>query len=73
MRRQTRFVAAVEALQDQLGAISDLASTSKLLHELGLSNDPAVDSLLGGISKRDLLKAADSAHDDLIDAKCFWR
>lgn len=72
-RRQKRFVAAVEALQSQLGAVNDLASTSRLLRELGLSNDPAVGDPRGGPSKGELLKEAAGAYDDLIGAKCFWR
>lgn len=72
-RRQKRFVAAVEALQSQLGAVNDLASTSRLLRELGLSNDPAIGDPRGRPSKREILKEAAGAYDDLIGAKCFWR
>lgn len=72
-RRHKRFVAALEALQDELGALNDLAHAPEVLRGLGLADDPAARPLLGPDDRADLLEAAAEAHDALVDAKRFWR
>lgn len=72
-RRHKRFTAALEALQDQLGALNDLATAPHVLAGLGLADDPQARILLEAQDKADLLEAADDAHGTLVDAKCFWR
>lgn len=73
-RRHGRFLAALEPLQDELGALNDAAAMPELLARLGLDDDArkafpshAIDS------RRDVIKAAADAHDALVDTKRFWR
>lgn len=72
-RRHKRFTAALQALQDQLGELNDLATAPRVLASLGLAEDPEAAVLLGAKDKADLLEAAAEAHDALIDARRFWR
>jgi inorganic triphosphatase YgiF len=72
-RRQKRFIAALEELQDQLGFLNDLATAPHVLEALGLANDPGAGALLAKGDKRKLLDAATDAHDMLVDTKPFWR
>lgn len=72
-RRHKRFVAALEHLQDELGALNDLAHAPEVLRSLDLADDPAAQALLGPDVRTDLLEAAAEAHDALVDAKRFWR
>ncbi|MBP0437946.1 CHAD domain-containing protein [Tianweitania sediminis] len=71
-RRHGKFVAALEALQDQLGALNDLAAAPDLIQHLGLSDDPDAQALAGGTKKKKLIAAASEAHGDFADAKRFW-
>jgi inorganic triphosphatase YgiF len=72
-RRRKRFLSALEALQDQLGALNDLATAPRLLKGLGLADTPDAQALLGARKKSRLLSDAAEAHDALLDAKRFWR
>ncbi|MBV2149951.1 CHAD domain-containing protein [Sphingobium sp. AS12] len=72
-RRHKQFVGALEALQDQLGALNDLATAPDVLNGLGLADDPQAVALLGADKKADLLETAAEAHDALVDARRFWR
>lgn len=72
-RRYKRFVAALEALQDRLGALNDLATAPHLLRKLGLADAPDTATLLGLSNKRAMLDALDEDYRALIDAKRFWR
>ncbi len=71
-RRHKRFVGALEALQDQLGALNDLAAAPDVLKKLGLAKDAAATDLLAHGKKGKLLDAAVDARDDFIDTKRFW-
>lgn len=71
-RRFKRFVAALEALQDQLGALNDLATAPEVLEKLGVAGDPDAPRLLAGGEKKSLLEAAENAHEELFDTKRFW-
>lgn len=72
-RRHKTFVAALEVLQDKLGALNDLATAPAILDKLGLADDPGASRLLARGKRKALLKAASEAHEDLIDMKQFWR
>lgn len=72
-RRYKKFVSALETLQDQLGALNDLATAPEVLHGLGLADNPDARALPGADRKADLLQEAAEAHADLVDAKRFWR
>lgn len=72
-KRYKRFLAALEALQDQLGALNDLVTAPRLLAELGLGGDRDAERLVGLDAKPDLLRAAAACHDALIGVKRFWR
>lgn len=72
-RRHRKFVAALEQLQDQLGALNDLATAPELLEKLGFADDPDAAGLLAGDSRGTLLKCAAKAHEELIDRRRFWR
>jgi inorganic triphosphatase YgiF len=71
-RRHKRFVKALEVLQDQLGALNDLATAPDVLKKLGVANDPGAADLLAHGKKGKLLDAAVDAHEDFIDTKRFW-
>lgn len=66
-------MAALETLQNELGALNDLAHAPEVLRSLGLAEDPAARALLGPDDRTDLVEAAAEAHDALLDAKRFWR
>ncbi len=72
-RRLKRFMAAMEALQDQLGALNDLATGPDVLLKHGLSDHPGIGTLLSRDDKSGLIDEAQAALDDVIDAKRFWR
>ena len=72
-QRHKRFVAAVQALLDQLGALNDLATVPGLLAALDLVEQPQAAMLLGAEAKPGLLAAAAVACDTLLDRKRFWR
>ncbi len=68
-RRHRRFVAALGRLQDQLGALNDLATAEQLLH-----GAPAADAEAEPPDgKPRLLARAAKAHATLVEAKPFWR
>ncbi|WP_287885960.1 CYTH and CHAD domain-containing protein [Paracoccus sp. (in: a-proteobacteria)] len=73
-RRAARFLAALEALQDRMGALNDLVSAPELVERLGLAGNPQAAALLGTKrDKRAQIEAAAEAHDAFVDAKRFWR
>jgi inorganic triphosphatase YgiF len=72
-RRHKRFIAALEELQDCLGALNDFATAPDLLGKLGLTGDAEAATLVGsGPTRKKLLARAQKAHDDLFDTKKFW-
>jgi inorganic triphosphatase YgiF len=72
-RRHKRFIAALQDIQDRLGALNDLATAPQMLEKLGLADDPDASRLLASGKKKTLLIAAADAHDELMDIKHFWR
>ena len=71
-RQYKHFVAVMEALQEQLGALNDMAAASDVLTTLGIGDESSAVALLFPDDKRKLLDTAQSAHDALVDAKRFW-
>lgn len=71
-RRYARFVASLQALQDQLGALNDLATAALVLERLSVADDPEARRLTAEGQKRKLLRAAEAAHGKLFDLKRFW-
>jgi|CXWL01.1.fsa_nt_gi inorganic triphosphatase YgiF len=72
-RRYKRYIDTLECLQNELGALNDLAAATMILDRLGLSDDPEAQSLLAADKKNARLKVADEAKEELLDAKRFWR
>lgn len=69
-RRHKLFRAALEELQDHLGALNDLAVGPEILAGLGIA------ATLPDAGRRDrkrLLSRAEKAFESLVDAKRFWR
>ena len=71
-RRYKRFIAALEALQDRLGALNDLATAPGVLKGLGVADDPGAARLLARGRKKSLIEKAEKAREDLFDTKRFW-
>lgn len=75
-KRRKRFFAALEAFQDALGALNDLASAPHTIARLDLGEDAvAAISAHGGKgdARGELLAAAATAHDAVDAAKPFWK
>ncbi len=72
-RRYKRFIDAVEKLQDQLGALNDLATGPDVLDKYGLRDHPEADRLVSHADKSALIHKAQDALDDVLDAKRFWK
>ena len=72
-RRYKRFIPVLEALQDELGALNDLATAPGVLTGLDIADAPGALALLFPGSRRKMLEAAAEAHEALVDAKRFWR
>jgi inorganic triphosphatase YgiF len=73
VRRRKRFLAAMEDLQDHLGALNDLATGPAVLERLGLTDHPARKSVLPTAEKQALIDAAQAAVEDVLETKRFWR
>lgn len=73
VRRYKRFVGAMEALQDELGALNDLATGPEVLERHGLRGLAGADELIVYTDKAKLIRSAEDALDDVLDAKRFWR
>ena len=63
----------MEMLQDELGALNDLATGPEVLEKHGLNDLPGTDDLIVHSSKTKLIESAQAALDDVLDAKRFWR
>jgi inorganic triphosphatase YgiF len=73
VRRYKRFIGAMETLQDELGALNDLATGPEVLEGQGLRGLAGADELIVHADKAKLIRSAQEALDDVIDAKRFWR
>jgi inorganic triphosphatase YgiF len=72
-RRYDRFVAAMEALQDRLGELNDIAGAKELLKGFGLPDYPQDSDLAEREDRIRMISAAQKALDEVIDLKTFWR
>ena len=70
LRRYKRFISSMEALQDQLGVLNDMATKPQVFENLGIEPDMAPSDKA---SKDKLLDKAEGAVEDLLEAKRFWR
>lgn len=71
--KRMNFIIALEAVQDELGALNDLATAPHVLARLGIADDPEAPALLAGGKKKALIAAAADAHGNLIDGGRYWR
>lgn len=72
-RRQKRFVAALEGLQDRLGTLNDLVTARDVMTRHGWIGQSGADALLpSDRGRKKLLQQADDAYDELFDTKRFW-
>jgi CHAD domain-containing protein len=72
-RRHAKFIAGMEDLQDQLGALNDLATGPEVLDQHGLSAHSARDEVVSHANKAKLIDKAQSALDEVVDTKPFWK
>lgn len=73
VRRHSRFIEAMTGLQDRLGTLNDLVSGPQVLETIGLEDHPDAEALMVHANKERLIDSAQTALDDVIDAKRFWR
>lgn len=80
VKRHAAFVKALSELQDQLGALNDIATGHEVVRDIAGEDTVASALFAAGITAADqeahthkLLAAATDAHEDLVDAKPFWR
>jgi inorganic triphosphatase YgiF len=67
LRQQRDFLDAMEALQDELGLLNDIATAPAIFARYKLGDLPVHEDHSA------LLKRAEKAHDKLIEAKRFWK
>lgn len=72
-RHYKQFITALEDLQDQLGALNDLATAPQILETLGVADDPGASKLLARDKRKPLLNAAADAQEAWTSARRFWR
>ena len=80
VKRHTAFVKALAELQDHLGELNDIATGHEVVRDLVGQHAGTATLFAAGITAADLkarsrklLAAAADAHEDLVDAKPFWR
>jgi inorganic triphosphatase YgiF len=71
-RRHKKFLNAMETLQDDLGALNDLATGPCVLEKHGLAGHPDRDSVIPQADKQFLVEKAQASLDDVLDTKRFW-
>jgi CHAD domain-containing protein len=71
--RRKRFSKALEALQDDLGALNDRATAEERLASLGLVGTPEVAQYLSHWQTGNLIEDAARARHALLEVKPFWR
>ncbi|MEN2786098.1 CHAD domain-containing protein [Sphingomonas qilianensis] len=71
-RRYKRFLAALETLQDRLGALNDLATAKSMLETLCLAGNRHAAKVSGKGRRKRLLRLAAVAHKDWVGTKQFW-
>ena len=71
-KRHARFIDGLQAVQDQLGTLNDLAAAPGLLARNGLDDTEGADGVLSGADTADTLEKAETARDALVSLKPFW-
>ncbi|MEH3116750.1 MAG: CHAD domain-containing protein [Methylorubrum populi] len=79
-KRHSAFGKALSNLQDELGALNDIATGHEIVRDLADAPAGAATLFAAGMTAADiearsrkLLEAAAGAHEDLVDTKPFWR
>lgn len=72
-KRHGRFIDGLQAVQDELGRLNDLAAAPVLLARNGLSDTEGAEGVLSGADTADTLEKASTARDALVNLKPFWR
>lgn len=72
-RRHAKFAKTLEKLQEHLGALNDRVTAQELIAAMGIEEQRLTDALLGETAPDTLIRRAQSAWDELIDLKPFWR
>lgn len=72
-RRHKKFLVEMEALQDHLGALNDLATGPDVLEKHGLADHPAKESVVSHADKEALIDMAQAWVDKVLGTKRFWR
>lgn len=74
VRRRARFLSALEALQERLGTLNDLAVAGETVASAGATDETVMQVVEKARRKRVKdLEAAAEAYEDFADAKPFWR
>ncbi|CAO4136938.1 CYTH and CHAD domain-containing protein [Methylorubrum extorquens] len=80
VKRHAVFVKALAELQDHLGELNDIATGHEVVRDLVGEHAGTATLFAAGITAADLearsrklLSAAADAHEELVDAKPFWR
>ncbi|MDE2564020.1 MAG: CHAD domain-containing protein [Sphingomonadales bacterium] len=71
--RREAFLAAMEGLQDDLGALNDLRVAEAWLERQGLADLPEARDWIASMHERRHLKRARKERHELLDIKPFWR
>ena len=71
-KSRKRFGAALEAFQEHLGVLNDLAAAPMVLDRLGLADAPGAADLAQAADRAPLLAAAEEAHRALAEARKYW-
>ena len=69
-RRHGKFLKTMEKLQDDLGALNDLATADEIIDKLGIDKSSTQHI---HADRHALIRHASKAWQDLIDLKRFWR
>ncbi|AEQ52996.1 CHAD domain-containing protein [Pelagibacterium halotolerans] len=72
-KRHARFIDGLQAVQDKLGTLNDLAAAPGLLARNGLDDMAGAEGVLSGADATDTLAKAEAARDALVGLKPFWR
>jgi inorganic triphosphatase YgiF len=71
-RRRHRFLAALEHLQNELGALNDMVMAPQLLANLGIHDQAGAGMLMTEHNKRRLIARAYDGYAKLLAAKRYW-
>lgn len=72
-RKRKAFLPILERLQDDLGALNDMATAPEVLLKLELEDHTELLGSAGHATKDELIDSAAAALDELLSTKPFWR